>query len=113
MLFAGTQILERPTTRLHATKESSKRCWLYFSVDSGSGTPHQHLQIACWAGRNARTARTAALGAGSSQQGYASRPNRGLPAGAPVPSGGSGTQAQIGAAGAAEDAPKAESGLPR
>ena len=63
----------------------------------------QHLQIACWAGRNARTARTAALGAGSRQQGYASRPNLGLPAGAPVPPGGSGTQAQIGAAGAAED----------
>ena len=31
---------------------------------------------------------TAALGAGSSQQGYASRPNLGLPAGAPVPPGG-------------------------
>jgi len=66
----------------------------------------QHLQIACWAGRNARTARTAALGAGSSQQGYASRPNRGLPAGAPVPSGGSGTQARIGAAGGSSRAPR-------
>ena len=42
------------------------------------------------------TARTAALGGGSSQQGYASRPNLGLPAGAPVPPGGSGTQARIG-----------------
>ena len=62
-----------------------------------------HLQNRRAGRRETRgTARTAALGAGSSQQGYATRPNRGLP----VPSGGSGTQARIGAAGGSSRAPR-------
>ena len=85
------------SAHIAVTREPSQRCWLYLSVDRGSRKPRTNIyKSRAGRGETRGTARTAALGAGSSQQGLASRPNLGLPAGAPVPPGGSGTQARLG-----------------